>query len=425
MSDFGRKQLETIRDFGKYKASLLDGPLGCGKTYSAEGALGYHAARCQAEGLTGLNIFLVGPSVPVIKRNQCNVLSSLYGSNFRYTASTKDGMSKNAVLFGQYIHLIGLDDANAEKRIRGISPLWCVVHDEVTFLRKSDIFDLIMGRLGRDSNITRTQKLADLGLRNGFYVGSTNPDAPTHWVKKGIDSGVMFDNYSHWTMNDASWYGCKEYYADLIKRYSGKDAFFRRYLLGEWTMAEGLVWNAFDNECIIDVIAERIDTNTLNLSGFERVVIGIDWGSKHATSFSVLGSNGDKYICVYNKKYFGLSPSELVIELKKLISKIELSHFINGIYVDGAGKSYNDELSRNNIMYTNAVKDHIYIPTVNAGFYSKSLFILSSCEELIEEIYAYKYKENAIDDAINRVDDDACDSLRYAYITDMKLRGII
>jgi hypothetical protein len=423
-----KRQSKTIRDFGKYKSSLHDGPIGCGKTYCVEEALGLACLNLKNNGIygdtgkyPGRHIVLTGPSVPVIKRNQCNVLSRLFGADFKYTSSTKDGQKKNAVLFGQYIHLIGLDTIQAYERIRGQSPVWCYIHDEVTFLKDRDLYDLMLGRLGRDSDIEVKQLLKSLGYLDGFYVGSTNPDAPTHWVKKGIDSG-LFDDYNHWTMNDAAWDGSKEYYEDLKKRYADRDTYYRRYLLGEWTMAEGMVWNAFTQENIVDISKE--DADALYLGGFDRVIIGIDWGSNHNTSFSVLGSNDKNYVVVCNKNYNNLSPSELVVELKKLIRKINESHSIEAIYVDQAGKSYNDELIKNGIDFYNAMKGHEYIPLVNSAFFTKELLVLSTCDELIDEIYGYKYKLNTISDEINRVNDDACDSVRYAYVTDVKNRGI-
>jgi hypothetical protein len=187
-------------------------------------------------------------------------------------------------------------------------------------------------------------------------------------------------------------------------------------------MAEGMVWNAFTQENIVDISKE--DADALYLGGFDRVIIGIDWGSNHNTSFSVLGSNDKNYVVVCNKNYNNLSPSELVVELKKLIRKINESHSIEAIYVDQAGKSYNDELIKNGIDFYNAMKGHEYIPLVNSAFFTKELLVLSTCDELIDEIYGYKYKLNTISDEINRVNDDACDSVRYAYVTDVKNRGI-
>ena len=52
------------------------------------------------------------------------------------------------------------------------------------------------------------------------------------------------------------------------------------------------------------------------------------------------------------------------------------------------------------------------------AFAKEELYILDNCDKLINGIYGYKYKENAVDDSIDRKDDDECDALRYAYCSE-------
>lgn len=55
------------------------------------------------------------------------------------------------------------------------------------------------------------------GIVPGFYVGTCNPDSPTHFIKQFIDSG----DYASllWTMDNACWDGAKDYYDGLINDY--------------------------------------------------------------------------------------------------------------------------------------------------------------------------------------------------------------
>lgn len=422
-SSYGAKQLEIIRDIGKDKFSLHVGCFGCGKTYSIEVALGYLCLKLRNEGLTGLNIVLLGKTQQAVKKNQCNVLSSCFGNDFKYDTSKKDGKTKDAVLFGQYIHIIGLNDKNSEGKFRGISDIFCIIHDEAVLCTEEQ-FEYINGRLRGEFSSDKMRIFNKLGITPCFYLGSTNPDSPVHWLKKLIDSS-FFDRVTSWGMGDARWKGAKEYYTRLMKLYKNNALFYDRYLKGLWVSAEGLVWSSFDyKKNVIDHTEYFKDENKIDYSGFNRVVIGVDWGSKHDTAFVVLGYSSGVYVALRCLTYSGQAPSNLAKELSLLINNIERTHKVDAVYVDGAGKAYNDELIKYNIDYYLADKAHEKIPMIDSAFATEELYILDNCDALINAIYEYKFKENSVDDTINRVNDDPCDGLRYAFVTDKKIRGL-
>lgn len=418
-SSYGLKQLEVIRDIGKDKYTLHCGCFGCGKTYSIEVALGFLCLKLKNKGITGLNIVLLGKTQQAVKANQCNVLSKCFGDDFKYDTSKKDGKTKDATLFGQYLWFIGVNDKSSEARFRGISDVFCIIHDEVVLCTREQ-FDFINGRLRGEFKKSQMKVFDELGIVPCFYIGSTNPDSPVHWLKKLIDNN-FFNKIVNWGMNDARWNGAVEYYNGLKILYKNNELFTDRYLLGLWVSAEGLVWSSFNyKKNVIDHTEYFTDEEDINYSGFNRVVIGVDWGSKHKTSFVVLGYSSGVYIALRCLTFQHTAPSDLAYEMEKLIRNIEHTHSVDAVYVDGAGKSYNDELVKRNINPINADKAHEKIPTVDSAFATQQLFIMDNCEELINCIYGYKFKENAVDDSINRVDDDPCDALRYGYITDLR-----
>lgn len=418
-SSYGRKQLEIIRDIGKEKFSMHVGCFGCGKTYSIEVALGYLCLKLRNEGLTGLNIVLLGKTQQAVKKNQCNVLSTCFGQDFKYDTSKKDGKTKDAVLFEQYIHIIGLNDKGSEGKFRGISDIFCIIHDEAVLCTEEQ-FEYINGRLRGEFSDRQMEVFNRLGIVPCFYVGSTNPDSPVHWLKKLIDRS-FFDRVVTWCMNDARWKGAKEYYDRLKKLYKDNALFYDRYLKGLWVSAEGMVWPSFNYKKHVIEHKEYFESEEdIDYSGFERVVIGVDWGNKHNTSFVVLAYSDGVYVALRCLSYNQTAPSMLAFHLSKLIENIERTHKVDAIYVDGAGAGYNKELSDRNIVYELADKSHDKIPLVDSAFAKEELYILSNCTSLINCIYGYKFKENSVDDAINRVNDDECDALRYAYVSDKK-----
>lgn len=420
LQDFGYnnysfKQIQTICNFGSSAEEMHVGVMGCGKTHSILQGLGMKCKTLQDNGMNGFTFILAAKTLGMVKANMGNTLSNLFGADFKYSSSKTDGHVKDALLFGQYLRFIGLNDSNADSRFIGLSNVLGVIHDEVRFATEEQ-FTLLMTRVRQTLTPEVERALELTNMHYMFYVGATNPDAPTHWIKKRIDKG-QWDNVVTWSINDAKWKGHEEYYAKQIKLMKGLPVIEARNLRGEWVGREGQAWASFGPKCLVenDIVFEDAD-----FSDYDRVIIGIDWGSKHASSISVLGKVGRIYTCLYNFNYTQMSPSELCTKLNKTFSIIQETHRINAIYVDGAGKAYNDELRMYGWTLINANKNNRdqKVETVDSGFYNGTLFVGNNCEKLIESIYAYGYDEKGI---LIREDDDACDSLRYAYTTDIEL----
>lgn len=279
-SSYGYKQLQVINDIGKHEYSMHVGCYGCGKTYSIEVAVGYLCMKLRNKGVTGLNIVLLGKTQQTVKKNQCNVLSDCFGSNFKYDNSKKDGKTKDALLFDQYVHIIGLNDKSSESKFRGISNIFCIIHDEAIFCTEEQ-FNAINSRLRAEFKPEYEKVFAELGIFPPFYVGSTNPDAPTHHIKKLIDKG-FFDVNVTWNMNDAKWKGAEKYYERLIKLYKEGSLDWKRYLMSQWVAAEGAIFTSFignHEEFIID----SVDKNEIAFA-----LAGLDFGGNKSGSALVI-----------------------------------------------------------------------------------------------------------------------------------------
>lgn len=410
-----KRGMHSIKHFGQYRTVLHTGPFRNGKTYVAGAmGLGLYCRDLQKAGITGLKIGIAGQTARNLKATIGDALTELFGSNFVYTHSNKDGKEKDAILFGQYIWFCPLKDKTSEGGWRG-QTFFGVLHDECTLCSEENFMFL----LGRISGNYDRYNLPDW-VKPMWYIGMCNPDAPTHHIKKKIDSG-FFDKIYYWKESDALYSGAKEYYSQKKKEYANNSLFYDRYIKGLWVSAEGLVWSSFNyKKNVLDYKDYYDNEENINYSWFNRVVIGVDWGSSHKTAFCVLGYSQGCYVVLRCLTFQGKPPSDLALELEYLIKNIEQTHTVDAVYVDGAGKAYNDELNKRNIVYTLADKAHEKIPMVDSAFATESLAVMSNCDELINCIYSYKYKENAVDDKIDRVDDDPCDALRYAYVTDLR-----
>ena len=141
-----QRQLYTIKTFGRQSMGqfvLHSGCCGCGKTYSLVEAFGLYCLELKKQGIEGLTFVLLGKTQQAVKKNMCNVLSKLFGSDFRYDSSKASGTVKDAVLFGQNIYIIGLNDNSSESKFRGISDIMGILHDEAVLCTQEQ-FDYIM-----------------------------------------------------------------------------------------------------------------------------------------------------------------------------------------------------------------------------------------------------------------------------------------
>ena len=286
-SSFSEKQLAVINDIGKKQMVMHVGSMGCGKTYSIEVALGLLCLKLNKAGITGLDIVLLGKSQKTVKENQCNTLSKLFGENFRYDAGRRDGRIKDAVLFDQYITIIGFNDNSAESKFRGLSNIFCMIHDEAIMCTEEQLL-MVLSRLRGEFSSKEKEVFKKLGINPPFYIGSTNPDSPEHWLKKKIDNND-FDDVIVWTLHDARWDGCLEYYSRLQRLYPEGSIYRERYIDSKWVAAEGSIFKDF----LADT--NRYLMGRVNPSDFTFASIGIDFGGhKSGTSLVCVGYYSDR-----------------------------------------------------------------------------------------------------------------------------------
>lgn len=413
---YSRKQLQVIKTFGKSctpKFVLHSGPFGCGKTYSLAVAFGVYCLQLRNIGIKGLNFVLLGKTQQTVKKNICNVLSKVFGSDFRYDSSMKSGVIKDAVLFEQNLYIIGLNDTSSESKFRGISDIMGVLHDEAVLCTQEQ-FDYIMGRLRGEHNKNMPPEYLQQ-----WYIGSTNPDSPKHFLLEYIKKGLL--DMIQWHMEDAAWDGAEEYYEREKLLYKDNPSFYARYLLGEWVAADRMVYPMFNPK---KHVADNVE---IDYKAMRRNFISIDYGSDHPTAVLLISVNWQNiYIISKEYKFRNTAPSDIVQHIGLMIQfLIDSGSHCSGVYVDPSSVAIKDELKKHGIEYMNALNEHQagigFIQTLMA---LGRLIILDCCENLIGELYSYVYKDNnSGKDEVVKVDDDFCDSMRYGCYTDSVLKG--
>ena len=232
-----------------------------------------------------------------------------------------------------------------------------------------------------------------------------NPWNERHWLK-----GAFFDEETKRsdTLATTTTYKCNEWLDEVdIKRY--EDLYVtnpRRARIvcdGEWGVAEGLI---YDN-----VVVEEFNIDELFKT--HKLALGLDFGFTHDPTALIVFLIGDKDIYVFDEAYEkGLTTKEIAKLIKdkgyanseiigdsaesRLISELQSEHGIKRLKKSRKGKD-----------------------SINAGI-SKlqgyTIHVLPKCENTINELYSYSYKQDKTGKWLNTPNDEnnhLMDAMRY------------
>lgn len=415
-----RRQKETIFSIPKAKMDLHCGPFGCGKTYALNIALGF-ACMSSKPPDTDSCIALIGKTSDSVKTNICNGLASMFGKNFRYDTGKKDGYKKDAVLFGHRIRIIGLNDSQAEGRIRGLNT-YKVYGDEVSTWGK-DNFNKVYARI-------RGEKPE--GWELGF-VGSTNPDSPVHWLKEVIDTNPDL-NYIEWNEYDNVTPGAITYYTNLRNMYQHNPAYLQRYVHGKWSASEGLVYpeyspskNKIPYEYLKDVSNNGVIEKGID---FKYFTIGVDFGTTNKTAILLGGVTYENELVIIDEEY--ISEASVTTGRRGLLGVIGRNdevlkgREVKTIYVDPAAKVFKRELQDYGFTNVEGALNNVEqgILKVKELFVTDRIVISERCENLEKEFYAYAWNPKASEgkNLVKKENDHACDALRYMVYSDNQIK---
>lgn len=283
---FSPKQMDVISfpyNTNGYEAVIADGAIRSGKTISmAIGFVLWVMANFNESD------FIIGSrTVGVAQRNIIRPLMRIkyMRENFdmKYTVS-KGYMEVRRGSVVNYFYVFGGSTEKSQDVVQGGTMSGALL-DEVALMPRSFV----------------EQVVARCSVEEALLWFNCNPEHPTHWFKeewidRREDQKAL---YLHFTMEDNPSLSerVKERYR---RRYSG--VFFRRFILGEWTKAEGIIYQDFADEpdkFILDKIPADWKFNHLN--------VGVDFGgNKSKTKFVATGFyNNYKDVVVLKTKELG------------------------------------------------------------------------------------------------------------------------
>ncbi|WP_273122768.1 PBSX family phage terminase large subunit [Bacillus weihaiensis] len=394
---FSNKQIKVLtwwrnKSPVRHKEGIIcDGSIRAGKTVSM--ALSY--VMWAMESFDDMNFGMAGKTIGSLRRNVITPLKKMLKSRrYKVRDHRSDNMlavTKNGVT--NYFYIFGGKDEASQDLIQGIT-LAGMFFDEVALMPESFV-NQATGRCSVDGS---------------KYWFNCNPAGPYHWFKTNWIDKKKEKNllHVHFTMNDnlSLSESIKQRYYNM---YSG--VFYKRYILGLWVLAEGVVYDMFDKD--------KHTVEPLNRA-YTKYYVSCDYGTQNPTTFGLWGSYNGIWYKVKEYHYDGRKSSkqktdqEYLDDLKEFIGEIR---GIKGIIVDPSAASFIALLKKNNMKVIKAKNDVLDgIRNVANALVNNLVKYNNTCVETFREFASYVWDEKAAnrgEDIVVKQNDHHLDGDRY------------
>lgn len=373
-----------------YDAIICDGSIRSGKTLSMSiGFINWSMTR-----FNGQIFAICGKTIEALRRNVVAHLP-LWLEGI-YTITERRTENKLIVSAGGHTntyYLFGGKDESSYSLIQGMT-LAGVLFDEVALMARSFV----------------EQAMARCSVVGSKFWFNCNPENPSHWfylewILKRKQKNAL---YLHFTMNDN-----ESLSEDIKNRYENMytGVFYRRYILGLWVRAEGLVYPMFDRE-------KHVISNMPAFNVRHRYFVAIDYGTVNPFAaglydYDPIGQTATKIKELY---YRGGSAKRVDNEAYyKMLKKLIGDYPIECIIIDpSAAAMVETILKYGEYDVRKAINDVLNgIQTVTKYLNAGVLKFHSSCKSTFLEFDAYSWKEDTSVDAVIKENDHAMDELRY------------
>lgn len=374
---------------------IADGAIRSGKTISMSLSFSLWAM----ENFNGQNFGMCGKTIGSFRRNVLFWLKLMLKSR---GYKTEDKRADNLLIVTKgdktnYFYIFGGKDERSQDLIQGIT-LAGVFFDEVALMPESFV----------------NQATGRCSVEGSKFWFNCNPDGPYHWFKlnwidKKEEKNIL---YLHFTMDDNL--SLSEKIKNRYKSmYSG--VFFKRYILGLWVVAEGIIYSMFDKEKHVCDATEF---------SYKEYYISCDYGTQNATVFGLWGKTTDGKHVLINEYYYSgrdkgiqKTDTQYADDLEKFIGDYK----VNRIIVDPSAASFIAELRKRGYRVQKAKNDVLDGIRLTASFMAQDkLLIDEDCVETLKEIASYSWDSDSSktgEDKPVKEYDHSMDQMRYYFFT--------
>lgn len=257
------------------------------------------------------------------------------------------------------------------------------------------------------------QALARCSVTGSRFWFNCNPGPPSHWfyqewIKQTERHKAL---HLHFLLEDNPALD-----PEIVERYKNTYAgvFYRRYILGEWCVADGLVYPMFDK-------SKHIATEQYSGGVY---YISIDYGTLNPTAMGLWQLRNGKAVMLKEYYYDGRKQKRQKTdeEYADDLEAFAEGYQIERVIVDPSAASFKETLRRRGkfavLDANNAVLDGIRL-TGSLLLAGRILFD-ASCENTFDEFGSYCWDEKKETDAVVKESDHAMDMIRYFVYTIMR-----
>ena len=379
---FSVKQREYF-DSANKRWNFKTGATRSGKTYADFYVI---PKRIRARiGKPGL-VVILGVTKSTIERNILEPMRQIWGPELVGEINSKN----ICYLFGEYCYCLGAEKVSQVSKLRG-SSIKYVYGDEVADWNE-EVFEMLKSRLDKPYSC---------------FDGALNPQGPNHWLKAFLDNDD-FDKYvQKYTIFDNPFLD-QNFVQNLCREYEGS-VYYKRYILGEWALAEGLVYPMFKRD-------KNIFTGEVEFDPRKRYFVSIDYGTVNAFAGGIFEMSGKKSRMIREIHYDGRKQPRMDNEgyyklmcdaigdlrIEKILVDPSAAGFIQTIVKYG---KYIVEGANNDVL--NGIQE--VTKYLNYGL----LQIHDSCTETIKEFQQYAWDDKHGGDEVIKENDHHMDLIRY------------
>lgn len=257
------------------------------------------------------------------------------------------------------------------------------------------------------------QAIARCSVTGSRFWFNCNPGPPSHWfyqewIKQTERHKAL---HLHFLLEDNPALD-----PEIVERYKNTYAgvFYRRYILGEWCVADGLVYPMFDK-------TKHIATEQYSGGVY---YISIDYGTLNPTAMGLWQLRNGKAVMLKEYYYDGRKQKRQKTdeEYADDLEAFAEGYQIERVIVDPSAASFKETLRRRGkfavMDANNAVLDGIRL-TGSLLLAGRILFD-ASCENTFDEFGSYCWDEKKETDAVVKESDHAMDMIRYFVYTIMR-----
>ena len=339
------------------------------------------------------NLGMAGKTIGSFRRNVVRPLKRmLLSRGYKFKDHRADNMLEISFKGKtNYFYIFGGKDEGSQDLIQGIT-LAGMFFDEVALMPESFV----------------NQATARCSVDGSKLWFNCNPEGPYHWFKVEYLDQLEEKNmlHLHFTMDDnlSLTERVKERYRRM---YSG--IFFQRYILGLWVLAEGIIYDMFDEKKHFVKTVDR---------PYTKYYVSVDYGTQNPTAFGLWGFYDGVWYKVKEYHHSGRdgkqkTDKEYSQDLKEFVGDLKITRVI----VDPSAASFKAQLKEDGFRVKDADNDVINgIRNVATALDEGMIKYNDCCTHTKREFASYVWDEKAAnrgEDKPVKENDHHMDSDRY------------